>query len=195
MCYPIVTGESLLLHRIFLTWYALQWYHNERLKSPASRLFIQPFVQAQVKKYRSSALLDIVVGIHRWSVNSPHKGPVTRIMFPFDDVILSWQQGELIVHYVHVYTFSFTFWLKHKHEGHYRWHLIYIIKKYPLYMFMFSVQSVKCTCHINFLLCKTNNYQVIAFKHPLSVHPWVIIYWVMKTWISHSYQGCEFTHG
>ena len=28
-------------------------------------------------------------GIHRRPVNSPHKGPVTRIMFPFDDVIMN----------------------------------------------------------------------------------------------------------
>ena len=27
-------------------------------------------------------------GMHRWPVNSPHKGPVTRKMFPFDDVIM-----------------------------------------------------------------------------------------------------------
>ena len=27
-------------------------------------------------------------GIHRWPVNSPIKGPVTRKMFPFDDVII-----------------------------------------------------------------------------------------------------------
>ena len=26
--------------------------------------------------------------IHRWPVDSPHKGPVTRKMFPFDDVIM-----------------------------------------------------------------------------------------------------------
>ena len=25
---------------------------------------------------------------HRWPVNSPHKGPVTRKKFPFDDVIM-----------------------------------------------------------------------------------------------------------
>ena len=28
-------------------------------------------------------------GIHRWPVNSPHKGPVTRKMYPFDDVIMA----------------------------------------------------------------------------------------------------------
>ena len=31
-------------------------------------------------------------GIHRWPVNSPHKGPVARKIFPFDDVIISWMK-------------------------------------------------------------------------------------------------------
>ena len=38
---------------------------------------------------KSSASLAFVRGIHRSPVNSPHKGPVTRKMFPFDDVIMS----------------------------------------------------------------------------------------------------------
>ena len=43
-------------------------------------------------RYESSASLAFARGIHRWPVNSPHKGPVTRKMFPFDDVIMmkSW---------------------------------------------------------------------------------------------------------
>ena len=40
------------------------------------------------RKYQSSASLAFVRGIHRWPVNSPHKGPVTRKMFSFDDVIM-----------------------------------------------------------------------------------------------------------
>ena len=40
------------------------------------------------KKNQSSASLAFVRGIHRWPVNSPHKGQVTRKMFPFDDVIM-----------------------------------------------------------------------------------------------------------
>ena len=40
-------------------------------------------------KHQSSASPAFVNGIHRWSVNSPHKGPVTRKMLPFDDVIMS----------------------------------------------------------------------------------------------------------
>ena len=34
--------------------------------------------------------LAFVRGIHRGPVNSPHKGPVTRKIFPFDDVIMSY---------------------------------------------------------------------------------------------------------
>ena len=44
---------------------------------------------ADQRKFQSSASLAFVQGIHRWPVNSPHKGPVTRKMFPFDDVIMS----------------------------------------------------------------------------------------------------------
>ena len=40
------------------------------------------------RKHQSSASLAFVRGIHRWPVNSPHKWPVTRKMFPFDDVIM-----------------------------------------------------------------------------------------------------------
>ena len=40
------------------------------------------------RKHQSFASLAFVWGIHRWPVNSPHKWPVTRKMFPFDDVIM-----------------------------------------------------------------------------------------------------------
>ena len=40
------------------------------------------------RKHQSSASLVFVLGIHRWPKNSPRRGPVTRKMFPFDDVIM-----------------------------------------------------------------------------------------------------------
>ena len=40
------------------------------------------------RKHQRSASLAFVRGIHRWPGNSPHKGPVTRKMFLFDDVIM-----------------------------------------------------------------------------------------------------------
>ena len=42
---------------------------------------------ANQRKHQSSASLASVRGIHRGPVNSPYKGPVTRKMFPFGDVI------------------------------------------------------------------------------------------------------------
>ena len=43
---------------------------------------------ADQRKHQSSASLAFVRRIHRWPVNSPHKGPVTQKMIPFDDVIM-----------------------------------------------------------------------------------------------------------
>ena len=41
------------------------------------------------RQHLVSASLAFVRGIHQWPVNSPHKGPVTQKMFPFDDIIMS----------------------------------------------------------------------------------------------------------
>ena len=42
------------------------------------------------RKHQSFTSLAFVRGIHQWPVNSPHKGPVRRKMFWFDDVIMIW---------------------------------------------------------------------------------------------------------
>ena len=44
---------------------------------------------AQQRKHQSYTLQAFVRGIHRWPVDFPPKGPVTRKMFPFDDVIMT----------------------------------------------------------------------------------------------------------
>ena len=46
------------------------------------------YSDADQRTHQSSASLAFVWGIHRGAVNSPHKWPVTRNMFPFDDVIM-----------------------------------------------------------------------------------------------------------
>ena len=46
---------------------------------------------ADQRKHLSSASLAFVWGIHWGPVNSPHKWPVTRKMFPFDDVIMQYE--------------------------------------------------------------------------------------------------------
>ena len=49
----------------------------------------QPYSGADQRKHQSSASLAFVWGIHRWVVNSPHKWPVTRKMFPFDVIMIN----------------------------------------------------------------------------------------------------------
>ena len=46
------------------------------------------YSDADQRKHQSSVSLAFLRGIHRWPVNSPHKWPLTRKMFPFDDVIM-----------------------------------------------------------------------------------------------------------
>ena len=45
---------------------------------------------ANQRKHQSSTSLAFVRGSHRGPVISLNKSPVTRKMFPFDDVIMTW---------------------------------------------------------------------------------------------------------
>ena len=55
---------------------------------------------ADQRKYQSSASPAFVRGIHRRPVNFPHKWPVTRKMFPFDDVIMAVVEYRVILDHV-----------------------------------------------------------------------------------------------
>ena len=69
---------------------SLQWRHTTIASQITSLTIVYSTVYSGVDqgKHQSSASLAFVWGIHRWPVNSPHKWPVTRKMFPFDDVIM-----------------------------------------------------------------------------------------------------------
>ena len=71
-----------------------------RLKSPASRLFTQPFIHARIKENIKAPRHWTLCGEFTGGpVPSSHKWPVTRKMFPSDDVIMCrwpgayWRQG------------------------------------------------------------------------------------------------------
>ena len=70
----------------------LQWRHN-RCDSGSNHqphdCLLDGLFRRRSKKTWSSASLAFMRGIHRGPVNSPHKGPVTRKMFPFGDVIMN----------------------------------------------------------------------------------------------------------
>ena len=67
----------------------LQWRYNERngVSNHKPRDCLLNGLFRSRSKHYSSASLAFVRGIHRWPVNSPNKGPETRKMFPFDEVI------------------------------------------------------------------------------------------------------------
>ena len=49
------------------------------------------------KKTSKLRVTGFVRGFHRWPMNSPHKGPVTRKMFPFDGAIMTHLLSDLFV--------------------------------------------------------------------------------------------------
>ena len=69
----------------------LQWRHNGRDSvsnhQPHDCLLNRLF-RRRSKKTSKLRVTGLCAGIHRGPVNSPHKWPVTRKMFPFDDVII-----------------------------------------------------------------------------------------------------------
>ena len=89
-----------IITTITVTSYWARW----GLKSPASRLFTHPFIQVQIKENIHVPCHwplwgEITVrGNHRSPVNSPHKGPVTRKLFPFDYVIMNGNHHCLCLH-------------------------------------------------------------------------------------------------
>ena len=67
-------------------------------------LYLTVYLGADQRKHQSSASLTFVRGIHRWSVNSPHKGPVTQKMLPFYDVIMNYDDSiPKLINYLSIY--------------------------------------------------------------------------------------------
>ena len=79
-------------------WLGLHWEQNGDVIMAvlASQITTVSIIYSTVclgedqRKHQSSASLVFARGIHRWLVNSPHQGPVTRNMFPFHDVIVTY---------------------------------------------------------------------------------------------------------
>ena len=76
-------------------WYTtktLQWHHNSQdgvSNHLTYRCLLNRLFSADQRKQQSSASLAFVREIPRRPANSPHKWPVTRKFFPFDNVIMS----------------------------------------------------------------------------------------------------------
>ena len=69
----------------------LQWRHNEHDSVSNQQLndcLLKHLFRRRSKKTSKLRVTGLRAGIHRRPLNSPHKGPVTLAMFPFDDVLM-----------------------------------------------------------------------------------------------------------
>ena len=70
---------------------SLQWRHNGHdgvSNHQPHHCLLNPLFGRRSKKTSKLRVTGLCVGNSPGPVNSPHKGPVTRKMFPFDDVIM-----------------------------------------------------------------------------------------------------------
>ena len=87
--------ETVVRLSYLYNWNPFTWHYSDvimgTIESQITSLTIVysiVYSDADQRKHQSSASLAFVRGIHWGPVNSPHKRPVMRKMFPFDDVIM-----------------------------------------------------------------------------------------------------------
>ena len=71
---------------------SLRWRHNDHAGVPNHQphgCLLNRLFRHRSKKTSKLRVTGLCAGNSPGPVNSPHKGPVTRKMFPFDDVIMS----------------------------------------------------------------------------------------------------------
>ena len=78
-------------------------YDDVIMRAMASQITSLTIVCSNVYSRRRSKessklrVAGLVRGVHQWAVNSPHKWPVTRKMFTFDDVIMQSKRKMVIM--------------------------------------------------------------------------------------------------
>ena len=88
----VILGDNKTFFDLYAVCYlALLWRHNDHdgvsNHQPRCCLLNRLF-RRRWKKTSKLRVTGLCVGNSPGPVNSPHKGPVTRKMFPFDDVIM-----------------------------------------------------------------------------------------------------------
>ena len=107
------------------------------------------YSDADARKHQNSAWLAFVRGIYRWPVNSSNKWPVTRKVFPFDDVIMNWSHLPI----------ELLFW-------HYIWYGYINIHSHI--NFSYSKMTILWYWSRNCLMCETESIHVMI--SPLIKH-------------------------
>ena len=90
ICINVETCRSLCCDSLYL-------YNSLGPLCQHKMCVVVQIIHAAQRKHQSSPSLGFVKGIHRCPVNSPHKGPVTRKLFPSEDVIIILFHLSLVV--------------------------------------------------------------------------------------------------
>ena len=89
---------AMVIWRLGLSHQASSRWRHVIMGTMASQItsltIVYSTVYSDQSKHQSSASLAFVWGIHPGPVNSPHKWPVTRKMFPFDEFWQIWVHGS-----------------------------------------------------------------------------------------------------
>ena len=92
------------IHALLASVWILSWHYSDVIMSAiASQITGVSIIcltfssGADQRKHQSSTSVAFVRRIHLWSVDSPHKSPVTQKMFLFDGVFMEIQQNDLQV--------------------------------------------------------------------------------------------------
>ena len=99
-------GKSLTYARIIICLWngksSLQWHHNERdsvSNQQPHDCLLNGLFRRRSKKASKPGVTGLCVGNSPVTGESPHKGTVTRKMFPFDDVIMFKSQWNINLWY------------------------------------------------------------------------------------------------
>ena len=96
---------SWVLHHVFQS---LQWRHNEPdcvINHQPHDCLLNRLLRHRSKKTSKLRVTGLCVGNSPGPVNSPHKGPVTRKMFPFDDVFMWFWFISMVLSYSNYWRF------------------------------------------------------------------------------------------
>ena len=115
----------------------LQWRHNGRdgvSNHQPHHCLLSYLFRRRSKKTSKLRVMAFLREIHQWPVNSPHKGPVTRKKFPFDDVIIHMTTVVLNLHIVVL------------EEIHLRCSMFYLLQGFLILSNTFRERAIKCKC-------------------------------------------------
>ena len=118
--YKLPRNEYELITSICITWVWHFHYGDVIMGAIASQItsltivYLTVYSDADRRKHQSSASLVFVRGIHRGPMNFPHKWPVTRKMFPFDDFNMCSRCCYLSWNLRMVPTRNYNIYYKHK---------------------------------------------------------------------------------